>query len=355
MPDVENAVVEGFDPTIFANVFQLSTKRETGVTTAFFFAFNTTVTLMALAPEERCAAVFKEVKEKCKRYERLFSRHIPESDIARLNTAQGDEVEIDAETCELLQASRHYCAMSGGAFDMSVGPALQLWDFARGVIPEAPKLAHSVSHIDWRMVQVRSEAAEVGEPADRGLISHALTGEGACPHARSPRCYARLADPEGAVDMGGIAKGYIADKLAEHLDACSMKSYVINLGGNVVVRGRRPDGRHWKVGIQDPSRVLPALRTIDVVDASAVTSGTYERSFTKNGILYHHILNPKTGYPVDTDVAGVTVVAARSLDAEGYSTTLLALGAEKGLSFARERDEILAAYFVDKQGVVTEA
>lgn len=354
MPDVENAVVEGFDPTIFANVFQLSTNRETGLTTAFFFAFNTTITLSALAPEARCEAAFREISEECKRYERLFSRHIPESDIARLNAAWGDEVEIGVETYALLQASRHYCAMSGGVFDISVGPALQLWDFARGVIPEASELARSTSHIDWRMLQIRSEAEKEGYPPDEGLRSNALGGVDGR-HGHSPRYYARLTDPEGVIDVGGIAKGYIADKLAARLDACSIQNYVINLGGNVVVKGRRPDGEHWKVGIQDPRRARPALRAIEVVDASAVTSGTCERSFTKNGVLYHHILDPKTGRPVDTDVAGVTVVAARSLDSEGYSTTLLALGIEKGCSLARERNEIIAAYFVDKEGVVTEA
>lgn len=354
MPDVENAVVEGFDPTIFSHVFQLSANRETGLTTAFFFAFNTAITLSAVALETHCAAVFKEIREECKRYERLFSRHISESDIARLNAARGDEVEIDAETYALLQASRHYCAMSGGVFDISVGPALQLWDFARGVVPEAAKLARSTSHIDWRMLQVRSGVEEAGDQADEGLCSNALAGMGG-PQENSPQWYARLTDPEGVVDVGGIAKGYIADRLAARLNACSIRDYVINLGGNVVVKGRRPDGEHWKVGIQDPRGARPALRAIDVVDASAVTSGTCERSFTKNGVLYHHILDPKTGRPVDTDVAGVTVVAARSLDAEGYSTTLLALGIEKGCYFARECNEIIAAYFVDKEGVVIEA
>lgn len=319
-----------FDPALFEKVFQIKTDEATGVTSALFFAFNTLVTLKALAEASLCVSVFKELNAQCRRYESLFSRHISTSDLARLNGAQGKEREIDESTAELLEAACFYCAESEGVFDISVAPALRLWDFMQGGIPEEKELACVLPHINWKMLRLRSEDASAAHPA---------------------RFFACLADPDSAIDVGGIAKGYIADKLAGHLNEHGIENYIINLGGNVVVRGMRPDETPWKVGIQDP-RQQKVLRTIDVMDASAVTSGTYERGFKKDGVLYHHIIDPKTGWPVETDVAGVTVVSKRSLDAEGYSTTLLALGIERGCDFARKRKEILAAYFVDNSGRV---
>ncbi len=315
---------------LLENVFQVETDMTTGVTSALFFAFNTSISLKALAKSSLCAALFEKLRAECKRYENLFSRHIPTSDIARLNLAQGKEREIEKDTAELLQKAGFYCAESKGVFDISIGPALRLWDFTQRNIPAEEELAQVVPHINWKMLELRND-------------ENAST--------QSLRFYARLTDPLGVLDVGGIAKGYIADKLAEYLDEHGVENYLINLGGNVLVRGLRPDGTPWKVGIQDPVQ-QKVLRAIDVKDASAVTSGTYERGFKKDGVLYHHILNPKTGWPVTTDVAGVTVVAKRSLDAEGYSTTLLALGIEEGSSFVRAHDTILAAYFVDGSGSI---
>ena len=154
------------------------------------------------------------------------------------------------------------------------------------------------------------------------------------------------------MDVGGIAKGWIADRLSALLAERGLDSFVVNLGGNVMARGQKPDGSPWRVGLQDPRDKGSIVGAVTVRDASAVTSGVYERCFERDGAFYHHILDPKTGFPVETDAAGATVVARRSIDAEGYSTTLLALGIERGLAFARERDAILGAYFVDRDGKV---
>ena len=133
-----------------------------------------------------------------------------------------------------------------------------------------------------------------------------------------------------ALDAGGIAKGWIADELSDLLADCGLSGSIVNLGGNVMVRGEKPTGEAWRVGIRDPKNPGNLLGAVSLREGSAVTSGTYERSFRKDGALYHHVLDPRTGMPVDTDVAGVTVVARRSIDAEGFSTTLLALGMERG-------------------------
>ncbi len=139
------------------------------------------------------------------------------------------------------------------------------------------------------------------------------------------------------------------------MSAHGLSSFIVNLGGNVMAHGSKPDGSPWRIGLQDPRRKDGIVGAVAVRDASAVTSGVYERCFERDGRVYHHILDPATGFPVRTDTAGATVVARRSIDAEGYSTTLVALGIERGVAFARSHPAILGAYFVDESGAVTEA
>ena len=121
----------------------------------------------------------------------------------------------------------------------------------------------------------------------------------------------------------------------------------MNLGGNVVTHGVKPNGAKWKIGVQDPKRKDGILGAIQLGNASAVTSGVYERCFERDGTLYHHILDPRTGMPVEPAAAGVTVVADASWDAEGFSTTLVALGIKEGAAFVDAHPQIRSAYFVD--------
>ena len=354
-------------------VFELSVDEQAGHTTALFFAFNTIVTVRSYSDAELCKSAFREVHALCKKYERLFSRTLEETDISRLNNAKGAEVEIAADTFELLEAARFYCEESQGVFDISIGSASRLWDFKAEKVPSAEALAQAIKHVDWRKLSLR-----VGDYL--GTAEDARADEGVCTKDDMPlsntaasandvvstsnsfkpeeqpaatRYFARLLDSEMAVDAGGIAKGYIADKLSECLANNGFTNFMINLGGNVIVKGPKPDGTPWKVGVQDPQNKQGVLEAIDVIDGSVVTSGIYERGFTKEGVHYHHILDPLTGFPVDTDIAGVTVVAERSLDAEGYSTTLLALGLEKACAFVRQHPSIQAAYIVSKNGKLT--
>ena len=134
-----------------------------------------------------------------------------------------------------------------------------------------------------------------------------------------------------------------------------MEDFLINLGGNVVAHGEKPGGIAWNIGIRDPRDENSIVGAVPLCDASAVTSGIYERCCEVNGKFYHHILSPETGMPVQTDVAGATVIADRSIDAEGYSTTLLALGTVRGLAFAREHPAIRKAIFVTRNGDVLES
>ena len=313
------------DPIPGQELFDISDAGIPGMARCTLLAFDTVVTVIVPDGPGR-DGVLLEVRDRCRVYERLFSRTLPHSDIARINAAGGQPVEVSLETHALIEAALGYCADGEGLFDITVAPASRLWDFKRGIMPDGQALSEAVSHVGWRLV-------ELGRGADGAPL-------------------VRLADPLAGIDLGGIAKGYIADRLAELLDARGLGSFLVNLGGNVYARGRKPDGSPWTVGIRDPRRRDALVGAVELEDASAVTSGIYERCFARDGVLYHHVLHPLTGLPVATDLAGATVVARRSIDAEGYSTTLLALGLERARAFVQARPQIEAAYLVDAQGAL---
>ena len=302
--------------------------NEAGMIAQRFLAFSTAITLQAFAPEQACLAAFERVRSEARRFERLFSRTLPHSDISRLNRAEGIPIEISRDTADLLECALSYCADSDGRFDITMGAAVQLWDLRRAIIPSQDELREAVTHVDWRGVRVWEEGG---------------------------RHFAQLTDPQAAVDVGGIAKGWIADRFTNALVEAGLENFLINLGGNVVAHGEKPGGTAWNIGIRDPRNEGTIVGAVPLRDASAVTSGIYERCCEVDGKFYHHILSPETGMPVETDAAGATVIANRSVDAEGYSTTLLALGTARGLAFAREHPAIRKAIFVTRDGDVLES
>ncbi|WP_253904871.1 FAD:protein FMN transferase [Adlercreutzia sp. ZJ473] len=318
------------DPIPREGEVHVSGPDDAGLMTARLFAFNTAVSLSAYGDEPACRAAFSEAVAACRTYERLFSRTLPHSDIARVNAAGGARVRIDPRTFDLLTRALRYCARSEGAFDVTVGPLVRLWDFRAGIAPDARALAQAAAHVGWEKLVL---AEEPGTPA---------------------RHFAQLADEAAAVDVGGIAKGWVADELDALMGARGLSGYIINLGGNVVVRGSKPGGAPWRVGVRNPNDPRRLAGAVPLASGSAVTSGTYERCFTApDGTLCHHVLDPRTGMPVRTDAASATVIAEKSIDAEGFSTTLLALGTERGSALARRCPEILQVVFVTDDGRVT--
>ena len=310
------------------DVFEVAGPDETGLATCRFLAFNTRISLSAFGAESTCRAAFEDARAASRRFERLFSRTLAHSDIARLNRAGARAVPIAPETADLLEKALSYCADSWGRFDVTMGAACALWDLRRGVVPSKEALDEALSHVDWRGLRIWEEDG---------------------------RAFAQLDDPKAAVDVGGIAKGWIADALCGLFERRGLENFLVNLGGNVAVRGEKPGGVAWNIGVQDPRDPSGIVGAMPLFNASAVTSGIYERCCTVDGRFYHHILSPETGMPAKTDVAGVTVVAKRSIDAEGYSTTLLALGTERGRAFVREHPAIERAIFVTTEGDVVEA
>lgn len=251
----------------------------------------------------------------CEEYEQLFSRTISTSDVYRINHSDGAPVEVTDATAELLCIALEYARLSDGAFDPTIEPLVTLWDIMADEphVPDADAISAALARVDWTKVSVDGNVVTLH--ADMGL------------------------------DLGGIAKGYIADKLREYLSENGVDSALINLGGNVLTLGGKPDGSNFTIGVQKPfgqnSDILGALR---LKGMSVVTSGIYERYFVENDRLYHHILDTKTGYPVENELYSVTIISPTSTDGDALSTICFALGSEDGMALIETLDGIECVY-----------
>ena len=288
------------------------------------FAFDTYCTFGVYGDDTAPA----RLSDACAHFDALFDLYDEKSDIARINAAAGEAVRVHADTVDLLLAAKTYCEQADGLFDVTIGAVSTLWDFTEGVRPTPEAIADALPHVDWRCIEIDEETLTV-----------------------------RLADPQAKLDLGGIAKGYVADRLCDLLrDETSATGAVLSLGGNIAFFGEKPDGGTWDAGIRDPNDPGgdTTVGTAHVAGGSLVTSGLYERTFELDGVTYWHILDPRTGMPVQTDVTSATVLSPSSTAADALSTTLFVAGSREGAAIA-DAHENTAAYFVLQSGATTES
>ncbi|WP_294361757.1 FAD:protein FMN transferase [uncultured Senegalimassilia sp.] len=282
------------------------------------FLFDTVIQISALCAPE----LMDRISERCQFFEDRFSRTKEGSDIWNINQAHGAPVEVSEETARCIEASLAYSKASDGLFDISIGAVSSLWDFVEGVKPDDDAIEEAVKHVDYRAISV-----------DGTTVT--------------------LSDPEAMLDLGGIAKGFITDDLVSMLREAGCKSAMLSLGGNVYVLGESFRGDDWNVGVQDPNGTAnDVIASIPARDKSLVTSGLYERSFTVGDVLYYHILDPRTGYPVKTDLASASIVSDSSTDGDAYSTTLFLMGHDKAMELLNS-DERFSGLLVDMNDTAT--
>lgn len=278
------------------------------------FKLNTVVNVALYEPQRE--ALLDECMELCDKYERIFSRTLPESELYRLNESKN--MDVSDELLELIQTGINYGEKTDGLFDITIAPVAVLWDFTgeNPHVPEQAELDTALSSVDYRNILVDG--------------NHVILENNA------------------SIDLGALAKGYIADRLKEYLLSENVKSAIINLGGNVLCIGHKTDGTGFQVAIQRPFAERNEMIDITSVnDQTVVSSGIYERGFEENGIWYHHILNPFTGYPNTTDLTGVTIQTDRSVDGDALSTICMALGSERAESFLKQYPNIRAWLILD--------
>lgn len=266
----------------------------------------------------------------CDKYELIFSRTNEKSELYKLNhrkdvsdgdfstdgpttpypvSGTADTWHISEDLAALLSEGLDITRESDGAFDIAIAPLTSLWDFTA----EDPRVPD-----DAAIQKALPLCSSDGVTIDGQDIT--------------------LPSDDIQFDVGAIAKGYIADRLKDFLIKKGVKSAIINLGGNVLCIGSKPDGTPFKIGIQKPFADRNETEAVmDITGKSVVSSGIYERCFKQDGKLYHHILNPQTGYPYDNGLISVTIISDQSVDGDALSTTCFALGLEDGLKFAEKK------------------
>ncbi len=293
---------------------------------------------------DKAGSVIADTFALCSEYESILSKTREGSDVWNINHADGAPVTCDPRTVQVIEKSLDYSALTDGKFDITIGPVQDLWDFhtESPTLPDPGDVKDAISHIDYHQVQIKGDTVQ-------------------------------LTDPDASIDLGGIAKGYIADAVTDYLKEQSVTSAVVSLGGNIACVGEKPaagtsslfaskqtkQNAHtpFSIGIEVPfsdrTRILD--ETLSLADATAVTSGVYERYFTVDGKNYHHILDPATGYPADTDVVSVTITGpeGHSADCDALSTTCLLYGVEDGLALINSLDQY-EALFIDADGNITQ-
>lgn len=258
-----------------------------------------------------------------KNYDKMFSKSVEQSDVYKMNHSNGQAVQVTDDTIFLLEKGIEYGNMSNGYFDITILGLKDLWDFKSDSpkVPSSEDINEKLKSVDYKNIVINGNEVKL------------LNG--------------------AQVDFGSIAKGYIADKVSYYLVENGVKKAIINLGGNILTVGEKELGLPWTIGIQHPDlNRNETLATVKVKDKSVVTSGVYERFFNENGKLYHHLLDPYTGYPANNGIMSVTIISDKSVDGDSLSTTCFVLGLEKGMELVESLDGIEVVYVMDGMEIV---
>jgi thiamine biosynthesis lipoprotein len=275
--------------------------------------------------EDKAAAAINDAFAEMERIENLMSKWIPESEVSKINRWAGVKpVKVSAEVLEVIQRAREISKASGGYFDISVGGLLDLWGFetSGGRVPAEVEVEQALQSVGYGAIVVDREASTV--ELRRGMC----------------------------IDLGGIAKGYAVDRAFEVLRSKGYGNMIVNAGGDMRVGGRKTNGP-WVIGIQDPRGGSRILARFDVGDISVATSGDYERYFEADGVRYHHLLNPFTGYP-GRQCRSVTIKAKDAVTADALATAVFVMGPEEGLRLI-EATEGVEALIVTADGEIIQS
>ncbi|MCW3491357.1 FAD:protein FMN transferase [Dethiobacter alkaliphilus] len=258
--------------------------------------------------------------------EAIMDRHQSDSDVAKINAAAGQNpVAVSEETFEVIRQGVEFGQMTGGAFDITVAPVMDLWGFGSGEnrVPDEEELERALELVDYRKIHLDEERLEV------------------------------FLEKEGMeLDLGGIAKGYIVDQALLTMQEMGIESASFDAGGDIRVLGIKPDGTPWRIGIRDPRDRTNLAAIVELDDQSVVTSGDYERFFMEDGQRYHHILDPDTGFPT-RGLTSVTVLGKDAITTDTLSTGLFVMGLESGMELIESLADTEAIFITDDGQVHT--
>jgi thiamine biosynthesis lipoprotein len=304
------------------NVTNTSSKENEEESSIDIFAMDTYMTLKAYGEnrEEALEAAQTEIE----RLDALWSVGEAESEVTKLN--ENKEGVVSDETMELIVYAKEIAEQTNRAFDITIYPFMELWGFTTEnyKVPSEQEISQILDH------QIGTDKIVIDKETNT----------------------VQLKD-DAEIDLGGIAKGYTSQKVAQIFEEYGVEHGVISLGGNVQAIGTKTDGSRWKVGIESPSdEIENMVGTYEAEDEAVITSGGYERYFEQDGVTYHHILDPKTGKPSDSDLISVTIVSKDGMRADCLSTTLFVLGKDKAVSYWKEHSEEFDCILVDEDNSI---
>jgi len=307
-----------------------SNKGKNTVIKEEIYALGTVIQIQIYdADEEKAKKAIEESEKRVQEIENKMTVNKEKSEVILINENSGiNSVQVSPDTFYVIQKAKKYSDLSGGAFDLTVEPIVKLWGIGteNARVPKQEEIDALLGLVDYNDVLLDESTNQVK-----------LNREGQ------------------AIDLGAIAKGYAGDEVKKILKEHGIKTAFVNLGGNVVTLGSKLDGSPWRIGVQNPlDERGKHIAVIEVVDETLVTSGNYERYFIEDGKRYHHIIDPKTGYPAEAGIISSTIVTNSSIDADALSTSVYVLGLEKGMELIESLENVEAVIVTeDKKIYVT--
>ncbi|MBI5185193.1 MAG: FAD:protein FMN transferase [Nitrospinae bacterium] len=291
------------------------------------FIMGTIVNITIVDSNEKDAAVkIEEAFDEIRRIEGLMMRMKPTSDATKINASAGEgPVKVNPETLQVIMDSLPATSLTSGKFDITIGPLTSLWDFEnngkREFVPSADEIQAARSLVGIKDLEIDSVSSSVF------LKRKGMT-----------------------LDLGGIAQGYAADQAVKLLKSKGIKSGIVDISGDILLFGHKPDGSVWRTGIQHPRKEKEILAVLELTDKAVVTAGDYEHYFIKDGVRYHHIIDPDTGYPAG-ECQSVTIVTDKTVYADSVDDGIFILGPEKGMELINSRND-MDGFIVAKDGKI---
>lgn len=282
-----------------------------------------TITLYGEQAQEGVNAAFQKAKD----LENILSSQNEKSELYQVNqTAYDHAVEVSDTLFTVTQRSLQYCRETDGALDCTIGKINDLWGFgtSNARLPSEEEITPLLVDKGYEQIELNEENQTI-----------------------------RFLNPNIQLDFGATAKGFAADEIKKMLvEEYGITCGLINLGGNIITIGSKYDGQPWGIGITDPNDTTKAISTEYITNATAVTSGNYERYFIQDGVRYHHILDPKTGYPANSGLCSTTIITENSMLADALSTATYVMGLEKSYAYIESLDHVEAIFITDDGTVV---
>lgn len=300
---------------------QQVTKSEDASAARDIFAMDTYMSITAYG--EKCEEAVDAAETEIKRLDELLSTGSDDSEVTKINRESGGNLSKD--TSYLIKRALDIHKDTDGVFDITIYPVMKAWGFAGDTfaVPDEKTLKETLSLVDASKLSYDEKASK---------LSFGQEGM--------------------EIDLGGIAKGYTSDRVIDILKSYGIKHAMINLGGNVDLLGKKLDGSEWKIAVQNPENEDEYIGILSVSDKAVITSGGYERYFEEDGVRYHHIIDPSTGYPANYGLTSVTIVSPDGTLADALSTSLFVMGKDKAIEYWQSHNDQFSTILIDDEGTV---